>query len=740
MMLRILLTALLAVLALCQQSTIGPFELWSLLDYSFQSHGEANNVTLCRKEIQRILLHLKNASFVTELTMVLANTGKVFNDIGYYQSCMQTGNLTYYLIRPVKTDLKAKFNYGVCMPKVCTVEDIDTLVAKNIINKHFLEHIAKGTENTAEDYTALATVVPTEQKDEKASRKFNAGMAALIGFSLMIPLAVFITTGEKWWKKNKKAEAESPETKEERESQGDTSKRNTPLSHFMDSFNFVSNVRHLANGRKNHLNTVNVIKVICGCLIIYSGEYIRRYYLGVHQDDKQSLDRFKDSVGYNLVYFSAIAFDVMFFLSGLTNTIALMTVLKLKTKENEKLSVKEYSKFYFVSVGRRLLRIIPMLFLVLYFYSKVIPSQLSNPMQYLWNEEFASTCPDTIHWSYSLIGNLVKGTKFCGGFTWYVNTDIQMFLILPIFVILVHQLQFVGKLFAFCLIGTSLAGSLAIFAIEGLSLVGPYSPWNDYQKFMDGYQAQPWGKVCFYFYGSLMAFYLLESKKTVADLTKVKDENQQFIETNIGSLATYDIDNDVRDRFGQFGEDRRSSLREKFVPQHKSIGKKVNDESSVEINDDDDSERVDCSWLLTCTICVLAIGAIVGFFIGFIEFSRSKDSWSTFMQVLYALGSRIVIVFAVSAVIARVEHPMQKKSTTKTFYWWGLLTNFSLGIYLWHNLMAEWTISSMPVNQYYEPLLIVYYACSTLCQILTYVVLLTLFVELPLKRLISSKI
>lgn len=742
MLVQIVLSATLVALTQCTYSEVGPFELWSLLDHTLKSHREANNVTDCIEELDKIVLNLKNVSYTAEAIQAISNTGKVFNDIGYYDSCMHTGNLTYYLIRPIKTDLKAKFNFGICVPKKCTVEDMDSIVAKLLINKYFLTHIAKGTENTAEDYTTYATEVPADKAENKSSRKFNASMVAVIGFSLLISLYLFLRTGNRWWKDHENSERQSPEPNDRAEGSIRKVKRRNPLEHFLDCFNIVSNWKYLSNGRKNHLNSVNVIKVICGCLIIYSGEYIRRYFLGVHQDDKQSLGRFKNSTGYNLVYFSVIAFDVMFFLSGLTNTISLMNVLKLKTKENEKFSAKEYIKFYGVSVLRRLLRILPMLYLVLFFYYNVVPTELTNPMQYLWNEEFAKVCPDTIHWSYSLIGNLVKGTKFCGGFTWYLNSDIQMYLLLPIFVILVHQLQFTGKLFAICLIGTSIAGSIAIFAIEGLSLVGPYSPWNDYERFMDGYQSQPWGKVCFYFYGSLLAFYLLESKKAKGDQVKDKDEKRIFTDTNIGSLATYNIENEARERFGQLGEDKNSTLKEKLIPQENDFGRKINSESSIDINVDetDDHERVDCNWLLTTFICVLAIGTIVGLFIGFIEFSRSKDSWNIYIQVLYALSSRIIIVLAVSAVIARIEYPMERKSATKTFYWWGLLTSFSLGIYLWHNVMTEWTIASMPVNQYYEPLLIVYYSCSTIFQIYVYVVMLTLFIELPLRRLVSPKI
>ena len=84
-------------------------------------------------------------------------------------------------------------------------------------------------------------------------------------------------------------------------------------------------------GRKYHLESINFVKIVCGLLIIYSGEYIRRYYLGINQDDKPSIDRFNESTGFNLVFFSATAFDVLFFVSGAASTMSLISVIREKT-------------------------------------------------------------------------------------------------------------------------------------------------------------------------------------------------------------------------------------------------------------------------------------------------------------------------------------------------------------------------------------------------------------------------
>lgn len=292
------------------------FDLWMDLDAQVQEAKSVGNTTECTKAIKNIINHLKNATFQQEVLAVVDNTGKMFNDIGYYQSCIQFGNLSYYLIRPRRTDLKVKFNFGVCVPDVCTVDDVSTLIAENFINKRFLAHIANGTENSPQDYNSTATIVP-DSTSTNSYLEFKILVMVLGALAVLLPVGDYLI--------NRKKKPTQEDKKEE--------ERNIPtrvIVHVLDSFNLVSNYRFLMKGIKNQANTLNFIKVVCGMLIIYSGEYIRRHFLGIHQDDKEGLERFKDSPGFNLVYFSVMAFDILFFVGGATNTLALMTVLKEK--------------------------------------------------------------------------------------------------------------------------------------------------------------------------------------------------------------------------------------------------------------------------------------------------------------------------------------------------------------------------------------------------------------------------
>lgn len=729
------LTALAASLAILSQlavaSPMGAFDMWLSLDGQLREAKALGDTGPCLDSLINVIDNLKNASFQQEALSALENTGKLFNDIGYYQSCMQTGNLTYYLIRPYRTDLKVKFNFGVCAPKECTQEDIDILVAKNLINKMFLPHIANGTEHEAAEYTTAATVVSSAPIESNNYFEFKSLVAGFAAISVIISLASYLV--------NRKKKATDEKVIEGSES----AMVSRLLSHIADSFNLVSNFKYLLTGKKNQANTLNFIKVICGALVIYSGEYIRRYYVGIHQDDKEALDRFKDSVGLNLIYFSVIAFDVLFFISGATNALALMAVLQEKSEKKGKLGVSDFVSFYCISIVRRFLRLAPIMYLANFFYYRVVPTQLSNPLQYMFSEEFSKTCPDTYALSFSFVANIIKGTQYCAGWTWYLQSDFQMFLVLPLLMILAYNQPFVGKMVSWFLISLSLVGTLVIFMMQNLTLVGPYSTSAQYQSFMDDYQAKPWGKLAFYLSGALIGQYLVENRKTRKG-SLVNQKKTVVAETNVGSLLTKDLENEARNRFGKLGDGDQpiENLKEQLVPKAKArkyttpvVDESSSDEDAKNLDLDDDS--IDWSWLLTTIVSVACTGIVVGLFVGFMQFSKSKDSWSTFYQVLYSIGMRILIMLAISIVVLRMEYPLNRQSKKTNYTLLGVLTSFSLGIYLWHNVFTEWGISSMPVNQYYEPLLIVYYCLSTIVQCIPIIVLLTLFVELPARRLVS---
>lgn len=721
-----ILPTLLALLCLSVKSSdLQPFNLWMHLDQLFTEEPGLKNLSSCSDAIVNIIDNIKNATFEQEVVSILDNTGKMFNDIGYYQSCIQAGNLSYYLIRPRRTDLKAKFNFGVCLPDHCSVDDVSTLIADGIVNKYFLAHIANGTENQPEDYNSTATIVPPNQDSSTANLEFRMFVGVFIGVSLLLPiLGYFLTRGKK------------AESKDDNNSERALTTR--IVLHVADSFNFLSNCKYLLAGRRNQANSLNFVKMVSGMLIIYSGEYMRRYYLGVHQDDKESLDRFKVSSGFNMVFFSVIAFDVLVFVSGAVNTLALMPVLQEKLERKSSLGVGDYIAFYFLSILRRFLRLAPTMYLANFVYYKINPTQLTNPLQYLYSEDFSKTCPDTYGLSFSFFANIIKGTQYCAGWTWYIQSDFQLFLILPAFLALVHSQRYIGKMVAWFFIGTSMIATMVIFFLQSLTLVGPNSTAAEVDDFMNYYQSKPWGKVAFYMGGSLISLYLLENRvRSAAQISKQEKEEQRM---EVGSVLTRDIEKEAKNRFGNLGDDQKNNLKEELVPK-KRLAKLKTEENREEEEEevvaaDGEEEGLDCGWLATSLIAVSSIAVVVGLFVGYLQFSKSNNSWSTFSQVMYALGARILIILAVAIAVLRFEYPLPK-FTKKIYTNLGLLTTFGLGIYIWHNLFTEFLIASMPVNQYYEPLLIVYYCMSTLTQCMLYIILITLFVEIPFRRLVA---
>ena len=210
---------------------------------------------------------------------------------------------------------------------------------------------------------------------------------------------------------------------------------------------------------------------------------------------------------------------------------------------------------------------------------------------------------------------------------------------------------------------------------------------------------------------------------------------KKAIYTIMGSIGTKDIENDIKNRFRKLEGSRNDSLNEDLIPSEKA---NTNIEKQNKLEREEDS--IDWSWLITTITCIACTVIIVATFIGFVKFSKSRNSWSFTLQVAYTIGMRILITAAIALAILRVEYPFNRNHEKKTFTKLGFVSTFSLGTYLWHNLFTEWSIAIMPVSQYYEPLLIVYYSFSTIMQCFLYIVLLTIFIEIPLRRLLAYSV
>ena len=740
---------MLVLFVLLAQTLSMPRMFWEHIPTEATDSSLNGSTIKCLKSLIRIVEHIKNVTFSQEVLQVIYNTGKMFNDVGYYDSCMQTGNLTYYLVRPLREDLQWKFNYGLCLPKACSQEDANILIVQDIINKRYLDHIAQGTPYTAADFTSTATVVETGQTVGTAGNVFSILALLLASVSVVFGIIEWIA----YIRKNKKKqnidgreEADiKPEQKTDAEKEHEEEERKPFSAHLMDCFNVAGTFRYLRRGRKSQFDSVNFTKFACCLVLTYSSEYIRRQFIGTNWQDKMSIERTKGSVPFNLVYFSSIGFDIFFFLGGLVGAISLTNGLLEIRLSSLQVGAREYFIFYLTAVARRFLRLAPFLYGTLYFYYNVIPGTLSGPFAYLFATTYSTNCSSTYELSFSFVANIFKGTEYCmGGWTWYIFSDMQLFTFLPLFVILMDTLPFVGTLSTISVIMTSLISSGAVFGIDDLTLDGTYASPSQYTKFMDDYQSRPWNKACFYFFGAWVGRELLLRGHR---LKKGKNE-QKFkkeAEIKIGSIVSLPRSLEGDERFNQLdlGDRQLETVlleeKNKMSEKQKYRSEMAPYSSGVEphgLPDQTDASppATSLSWVPTFLTILLFLGVLIGSFIGFLEYSRSRDNWSSILQVGFGLFSRVAIVGTLAVVIWKFE-----RETSVGWYRFtqlGLLTSFALGYYLLLFVYIEWGMSTGTVSQYYDSIMVFCYAMTDGLKANLPAVLVGYFIEIPFRRIV----
>lgn len=89
----------------------------------------------CAALIQKIVKALANKDYkVLEAYLpILMNTGLNWNDQGHFNACEQDPTSAYYIMKTKRTDLEIKFATGVCLPKECSVDDLNEIVSSKAI-------------------------------------------------------------------------------------------------------------------------------------------------------------------------------------------------------------------------------------------------------------------------------------------------------------------------------------------------------------------------------------------------------------------------------------------------------------------------------------------------------------------------------------------------------------------------------------------------------------------------------
>lgn len=144
-----------------------------------------------------------------------------------------------------------------------------------------------------------------------------------------------------------------------------------------------------------------------------------------------SLQRYFHTYAYTLVYSSNLGFDEFFFLSSFLLTWKMIGL---------QMQFKEYPR----ALLYRFLRLAPMFYLVFVFGWQIGPYMSSGPCWFTYEKGFANC--DQYWWSVftftiNFIPSYVIANEGCYYWGWYPACDLQLFLVVPFFIILALKLQ-----------------------------------------------------------------------------------------------------------------------------------------------------------------------------------------------------------------------------------------------------------------------------------------------------------
>jgi hypothetical protein len=667
----------------------------------------------CLKSIERIISLLKYPFAQLELEGIVLNTGKQFNDLGYRKSCINDTNTTYYLITTVRTDLKNKFNYGLCLSSNCTLEDVDTHFAQDYINKDWLVHLANNTEYSPEDYLSHAVEIGNSPKLDTFGRLFVWGMCI---YAAVFTLPLFWASIKKC--KGKKEGPEQGGTGDGYREADDDSGSVEGLASILwsvkkrvaGSFNFFACLGRLSGSPPDRLyfSSLNTVRVLALLYTLAASEYDRRYFLGLNMTDKPGMVRDRTQLDHIIVSFYPFVLDVFVFISAAVNAAALATALQTALdRSSRKLSA--FLLFYLSAVLRRILRLAPMYYLLLTFYYKVLPSMTSGPLQNIVYD-YTSNCPDTFALSFSLLGNILKGVDTCMPWSWYIGLDLQLFLTAPLLVGLWLLSRATATLCLFFLCLSSCLYSLYLFISSSLTLPSPFSTSAQTQAFMSTYQTQPLPHVSLYALGLLFGLRLLAAAHRPA-------ASQPSSLTTQG-LLTFNL---------QPPEERQARGEELDLdppPSQPSL-----------LLLEDGLLRAELQVFLPTLLAALALLAVFGLYYAYV---LSENAWGTVTQALFNTLSRLVIVMAVGLLCWPRETGKTKAQLMRRHS--GALVlcgNNGLGFYLLQQMWVEMDILTVSYNQYYDGVLLRSLLVSDFFFIMFFASFPTLMLEIPFRHLIT---
>ena len=352
----------------------------------------------------------------------------------------------------VNVSIVMKVKVGVCYPSACSANEFGVVLSKMNITS-----VTTMTSDPFSDTTNTVTIRLHHDGDAPSScpaidAEYDAGTKVVIVVCVILAGIVMVGTtldivvwppssSTMTFEENKKPKDSVSKTaysKEINKNHSLTHERthdHPTIKHFILAFSLYTTVPNLLKRQSpSALKALGAIKIFSNLIIVtyHAQQFIVLLLPATIQNTY--LQQLASKLMFQPIINANLAVETFFVVSG-----TLSTYLTLKDMEKHKTFRFKY--FYL----HRILRLSPLLFIYTIIAYKLFPHFGQGPA---WSPFDAQACKNT--WWYVLIylgntGYMQNGmTQTCMGMTWHIAADMQLFMVSPIFIILLYRVWYVG--------------------------------------------------------------------------------------------------------------------------------------------------------------------------------------------------------------------------------------------------------------------------------------------------------
>lgn len=641
----------------------------------------------CYQDLYQFLITIiiSPESMTKDQQFWFSQSGKSVNDMGKAGTCRKDNLKSQYsVLKTIKQDLIYKASYGYCGEPDCSPTVLNEAIQKQPDLKILVQkYISNNTGYDYKDYDF-------ELADEEDHHMDTAGLITLIVMAILLVPSLwscaFYVFSERAPKKEVRAEAM-------KESKIDTEVKYN-VKRFTDVFNFNRNVNTIfdysVSGTRPYIRMLDGIKFFLLVAMVFCTEIQWRYGFSMNFANKDHWDMLLTSPFFQSFMGAYFLPDIYLLIGGIGAAMGMVYFFEFDF-ENKKHSGRVFVK----ALVHKLFRFMPLYILMMFYYWKILPTLSNGPNSHII-DEYTSNCRQHIWADILLIGIFVYPNGQCMDWTWYLQVDFHCFLILAIACFVAYKYKLGPFVLQILLVIAALIPvllSTILFFIMNLKLESPYSKPNDMLEYRKWYFRSSLTRSSSYFIGAIFGLY-------------------------------YYFKDTTRRKFEENNSDFESIMNSVNSPENK--GKEVNVPGVWKFNI--------LTGYLWPTIGLLGIGLASSMYADYLE---KKNDWSTAIQCLFNVGSRLLICVSVLLLII----PEITKTSGSLFQVilgarvWIQFTKMALSFFFVYGMFIQWGIAAELNSQLYDWMLISNYGFGDLYISLFLSTLLAVYYETPFRKL-----